>query len=151
VFGLLLLSAQAATAGEPITISSKIPYDSDGVGNAAMREHCRWDTEVPAWIVAHAKGTVVSTKKDLSTITSPKLIITIANVDVGGGPRAKRSAIMRGELIEDGKTQGTFFLRRVSGTGKFRVCGALDTIGQALAHDILEWLNKRTVNATPGG
>jgi hypothetical protein len=147
---LLLMSAHTMAADGPITISSTIPYANDDVGSAAIRTECHWNTELPAALVAQSNGAIVSTDKDLSTVSGKKLVITVANVHASGGIfSGPRWAVLHGELFEDGKLQGNFQLRRVSAGGAPRTaCPVLGHIGKALTADILNWLKNPTMSAT---
>ena len=145
---LLLLSAQVAAAGEPITVSSTVPYANDRVGSPVIRAQCSWNTDLVAFMVRESKGSVVATDKDLSELPGRKLILTITNVHAAGGGAfsGPKWAILRGELMENGKLQGNFQIRRVSRSSRFTACGFLDKIGRALAIDTLEWLKHPTVS-----
>jgi hypothetical protein len=147
---MLLMSAQAMAAGDPITISATIPYANDAVATAAVREECHWNTELPAALVAQSDGAIIATDKDLSTVSGKKLVITVTNVHASGGIfSGPRWAILHGELIENGKLLGNFQFRRVSAGGLPRTaCPVLDHIGKALTGDILKWLKNPTMSAT---
>lgn len=148
---LLLLSAQAAAAGDPITITSTIPYANDKVGTVAVRQQCDWNTVLPAVLVAQSNGTIVASDTDLSTVTGRKLTMTIINVHASGGMfGGPKWAIVRGELSEDGKLQGNFEFRRVSNARRLTSCSSLDRIAKALAVNITEWLKHPTLSAAPG-
>jgi len=148
---LLLLSAQAAAAGDPITITSTIPYANDKVGTVAVRQECDWNTVLPAVLVAQSKGNIVATDTDLSTVTGRKLTMTVVNVHAAGGMfGGPKWAIVRGELSADGELQGNFEFRRVSNARRFTSCSSLDRIARALAVSITEWLKHPTLSAAPG-
>jgi hypothetical protein len=144
---LFFLSAQAAVAAEPITISSTVPYANGEVATPAIRQECHWNSDLPAAMVARSDGGIVATDKDLSTFAGRKLTMTVTSIHAAGGMfGGPKWAVIDGELTEDGKLQGSFHLRRATTSGNITSCGSLDKIGSALATDILKWLKNPSVS-----
>lgn len=144
----LLLAAALPAAAEPIRTAAVMPYE-DGVGTAALREECDWNTNLPREIARRSKGAVATTDAALASLEGPVLSLRVAAAHAsGGGWAGPRFATIRGELRQADGTSRTFEIHRATSLGGMGACSAMDRVGKALAKDIVAWLADPTMFPT---
>ena len=124
ISAMLVLVASPAIA-EVYTVDSVTPFAEDSGATAEQKSECMLDTRLPNYIAAAAEPdveVVISTEPlDEAVGKVLKLEIIRAN-ERSGGFSYKRPArvAVRGELVENGETIGSFVLmRQTLKTAKF--------------------------------
>ena len=159
ISAMLVLVASPAIA-EVYTVASVTPIADDSGATAEVKSECMLDTRLPNYIAAAAEPgveVVISTEPlDEAAGKVLKLEIIRAN-EVGGGLSYKRPArvAVRGELVENGETIGSFVLmRQTLKTAKFDgfkgACAMLGRCLDLLSRDIAIWLQNPTIDARLG-
>jgi hypothetical protein len=145
--GTAVLPAQAAE--DAVRIREVIPYRSEAVGTAAIREQCSWNRELSQNIVKASKGKVVATDQELSSLGGKTLDIVITYVHAAGGGSVSgpKWGRISGELKENGQLIGNFDLQRVTMRPfTFKACSTLSLVADALADDVVSWLKNPVVD-----
>lgn len=144
IHGLLVvvaLSVMAVSArAESIVVSPKVTY-AKGVGDANIRKECKWDTTMPQYLAKESDGRVKVAKKASGSDKQLVLVATAMRA-AGGGPFSGPKWItLEGKLTKGGKVLGNFQVRRQT-MGGYGLCDTLNALGEEMADDILEWLEK---------
>ena len=143
--------AQADT----VTISKSIPFADDSGVTDAIRDECEFDTRVPEYIKKESKRSVdvVLSDKPLEEAGGKVLFLEVSNIfGLGGGVfSGSKSAIVSGELKENGEVIGSMSVRRHSIMGMMPgTCSILKRISKAIGEDVAEWLKEPTMGAELG-
>ena len=149
-FALPLL-AQAET----ITISKSIPFAEDSGASDAVKAECKFETRVPEYIKKEAKRDidVVLSKDPLDAAEGKVLFLEVSNMfGLGGGAYSgSKSAIVSGELKENGDVVGSVQVRRRSIMGMMPgTCSIMKRIAKKIGKDYAEWLQEPTMDARLG-
>jgi len=149
-FALPLL-AQAET----ITISKSIPFAEDSGASDAVKAECKFETRVPEYIKKEAKRDidVVLSKEPLDAAEGKVLFLEVTNMfGLGGGIYSgSKSAIVSGELKENGEVIGSVQVRRRSIMGMMPgTCSIMKRIAKKIGEDYAGWLKEPTMDARLG-
>ncbi|MCA9688793.1 MAG: hypothetical protein R3A51_00555 [Nannocystaceae bacterium] len=68
----------------------------------------------------------------------------------GGAFSGQKTMIIRGMMIYQGNTVGTFYARRSKGYGSWSSCDMLEDLYDDLAEDVHDWVLQPTMNARLG-
>ena len=151
-FALLMTSlAQADT----VTTSQSMPFAEDSGVSDSVRDECKFETRVPEYLKKAAKRSidVVLSKEPLEDADGKVLFLEVTNVyGLGGGAfSGSKSAIVSGELKEDGEVIGSVKVRRHSIVGMMPgTCSILKRIAKKIGEDIATWLKEPTMDAMVG-
>ena len=155
--GALILGGAAAqsahAADDGIRIREVIPYRSDSVGTAPIREQCTWNRELSQNIVKASKGKVVTTDQELTSLTGKTLDIVITYVHAAGGGSVSgpKWGRISGELKQNGQLIGNFDIQRVTMRPfTFKACSTLSLVADALADDVVNWLKNPGIDPNAG-
>ncbi len=156
LLSLGLASALSAHAAEKLYVQNPAAYDRNAHITEKVKKECSVENRLSLLIQEQAKGkfNVVSAKNPGTD--GKALTLTILDVHgVGGGAwSGPKSITLQGTLKDRGRVIGTFTARRTSGGGVFgaykSTCSILGRDAEALAKDIVTWLEKPTMNAGLG-
>lgn len=155
--GLLFLvsacsAAMPVLAEDAVQVSSLIPYQSDEVGNEAVRKECTWNSTMPRYLAAESDGRVKVAEQNLDAVTGKKLILVATNLHSIGGSSwtGPKWLVLEGKLMQGNKLLGNFEVRRQTIRGSYRACGTLESLSEEISDDILKWLKNPGVNAKLG-
>jgi len=159
VSALLVVVVSPAIA-EVYTVASVTSFAEDSGANAEQKSECMLDTRLPNYIAAAAEPgveVVISTEPlDEAAGKVLRLEIVRAN-ERSGGLSYKRPArvVVRGELVENGETVGSFVvMRQTMKTAKFDgfkgACASLGRCLDTIGRDIAIWLQNPTIDARLG-
>lgn len=153
VLALTLFTTHAAMAADsPVRIAKVIPYQSDDVGSANVRQ-CNWNQRLSYQIASQSSGQIVATTEDLTGLPGRTLRMTITRAHTAGGgsisgPKWGR---VEGQLWEDGTMIGNFSIKRASNRPfTLSTCSPLEKIADVLAEDITAWLKHPTLDPNAG-
>ena len=140
---------------ETLTTSQSIPFAEDSGASDDIKNECKFETRLPEYLKKEAKRTfdVVLSKEPLEDAEGKTLSLTIANMyGLGGGAwSGSKSAIVTGELKENGEVIASMSLRRHSIMGMAPgTCSILKRISKKMGEDIAEWLEEPTMDAALG-
>ena len=143
--------AQADT----ITISQSIPFAEDSGATDALKEECEFQTRLPAYIKKEAKRSVdvVLSEAPLEDVEGKTLSLEITNMyGLGGGAYSgSKSAVVSGELKENGEVIASMSARRHSIMGMMPgTCSIMKRIAKKMGEDIADWLKEPTMDAELG-
>jgi hypothetical protein len=152
---LFALSLTSVVQADTVTISKSIPYAEDSGVSDAVRDECKIETRLPAYLKKAAKKGVkiVLSKDPLDAAEGKALILTITNVyGLGGGIYSgSKSAVVSGELKENGEVIASMSARRHSVMGMMPgTCSIFKRISKKLGQDIAAWLGNPTMDAKLG-
>lgn len=149
---LVSLTTTSARAGDVVQVSSLIPYQSDAVGNEAVRKECDWNTTMPRHMAEESDGRVKVAEQNLDTVTGKKLVLVATHLHtIGGGPwTGPKWLVLEGKLMQGPQLLGNFEVRRQTIRGSFRACSTLESLSEEITEDILEWLKAPGLNAKLG-
>jgi hypothetical protein len=140
-------------AGEPqpIRIAAKMDGTTgDHVPPAVKTDCTKLGTIVPAELArGSAKFKVVDDVEDKAQGRVMTLEITHMRVTGGGVYSGPKVMTVEGELLRDGKVEGSFTARRGS-MRRARACKLLEADERTIAKDILEWLKSPSMDAKLG-
>lgn len=146
----MLVLPVISNAQDVVSIPKTVPY-APGVGTDGLKSECTWNTDISDYVLKFAKSGVVIF--DGAEPTSGKVLsMSIVNVHSvgGGGYSGPKWATIRGELREGSNQLGSFEVRRITHSGGFTACSALERVGKALGKDIALWLKKPSSGAVLG-
>lgn len=151
---LMFLCVSSAQA-ETLTTSQSIPFAEDSGASDDIKNECKFETRLPEYLKKEAKRTfdVVLSKEPLEDAEGKTLSLIIANMyGLGGGAfSGSKSAIVTGELKENGEVIASMSLRRHSIMGMAPgTCSILKRIAKKMGEDIAEWLEEPTMDAELG-
>ena len=151
---LMFLCVSSAQA-ETLTTSQSIPFAEDSGASDDIKNECKFETRLPEYLKKEAKRTfdVVLSKEPLEDAEGKTLSLIIANMyGLGGGAfSGSKSAIVTGELKENGEVIASMSLRRHSIMGMAPgTCSILKRISKKMGEDIAEWLEEPTMDAELG-
>jgi Glu-tRNA(Gln) amidotransferase subunit E-like FAD-binding protein len=151
---LMFLCVSLAQA-ETLTTSQSIPFSEDSGASDDIKNECKFETRLPEYLKKEAKRTfdVVLSKEPLEDAEGKTLSLIIANMyGLGGGAfSGSKSAIVTGELKENGEVIASMSLRRHSIMGMAPgTCSILKRIAKKMGEDIAEWLEEPTMDAELG-
>lgn len=151
---LMFLCVSLAQA-ETLTTSQSIPFAEDSGASDDIKNECKFETRLPEYLKKEAKRTfdVVLSKEPLEDAEGKTLSLIIANMyGLGGGAfSGSKSAIVTGELKENGEIIASMSLRRHSIMGMAPgTCSILKRIAKKMGEDIAEWLEEPTMDAELG-
>jgi len=151
---LMVLCVSLAQA-ETLTISQSISFAEDSGASDDIKNECKFETRLPEYLKKEAKRTfdVVLSKESLEDAEGKTLSLIIANMyGLGGGAfSGSKSAIVTGELKENGEVIASMSLRRHSIMGMAPgTCSILKRIAKKMGEDIAEWLEEPTMDAKLG-
>lgn len=143
--------AQADT----VTISRSVPFAADSGASENVKRECKFETRLPEYIRKQAKRglKVVVTEEPLENVPGKVLFLETTNVFApgGGGYSGSKSAIVTGELKENGEVLASVTARRRTLVGMTPgTCSMLKRIAKKLGEDIATWLREPTMNARLG-
>jgi len=149
---LVSLTTTSARAGDVVQVSSLIPYQSDAVGNEAVRKECDWNTTMPRHMAEESDGRVKVAEQKLDMVTGKKLLLVATHLHtIGGGPwTGPKWLVLEGKLMQGEQLLGNFEVRRQTIGGSFRACSTLESLSEEITDDILEWLKAPGLNAKLG-
>jgi len=151
----LVFSCVSLTQAETLTISQSIPFAEDSGASDDIKNECKFETRLPEYLKKEAKKTfdVVLSEDPLEDAEGKTLSLIIANMyGLGGGAfSGSKSAIVTGELKENGEVIASMNLRRHSIMGMAPgTCSILKRISKKMGEDIAEWLEEPTMDAKLG-
>jgi len=151
----LVFSCVSLAQAETLTISQSIPFAEDSGASDDIKNECKFETRLPEYLKKEAKRTfdVVLSKEPLEDAEGKTLSLIIANMyGLGGGAwSGSKSAIVTGELKENGEVIASMSLRRHSIMGMAPgTCSILKRISKKMGEDIAEWLEEPTMDAELG-
>jgi len=143
--------AQANT----VTLSSSIPFAEDSGASENVKKECKFESRLPEYIRKQAKRglKVVVTEEPLEDVQGKVLFLETTNVHApgGGGYSGSKSAIVTGELKENGEVIASVTARRRTLVGMTPgTCSMLKRIAKKLGEDIADWLREPTMDARLG-
>lgn len=150
-FLFVSMVAQADT----VTVSSSIPFAADSGASENVKKECKFETRLPEYIRKQAKRglKVVVTEEPLENVQGKVLFLETTDVFApgGGGYSGSKSAMVTGELKEDGEVIASVTARRRTLVGMTPgTCSMLKRIAKKLGGDIAGWLREPTMNARLG-
>ena len=150
IIALLMFSCMA-TAQDSVTIAKILPY-AEGVGSAAVRTECDWNTQFSTFLAEFAKSGVTVSSTDIEQAQGKVLFMTVTHVHTAGGGAysGPKWATIRGELRDGANVIGSFYANRTTSTGSLSACSALNRVGKAIAKDISIWLKAPSIDAKLG-
>lgn len=151
----LVFSCVSLAQAETLTVSQSIPFAEDSGASDDIKNECKFETRLPEYLKKEAKRTfdVVLSKEPLEDAEGKTLSLIIANMyGLGGGAfSGSKSAIVTGELKENGEVIASMSLRRHSIMGMAPgTCSILKRIAKKMGEDIAEWLEEPTMEAKLG-
>ena len=151
----LVFSCVSLAQAETLTISQSIPFAEDSGASDDIKNECKFETRLPEYLKKEAKRDfdVVLSKEPLEDAEGKTLSLIIANMyGLGGGAfSGSKSAIVTGELKENGEVIASMSLRRHSIMGMAPgTCSILKRIAKKMGEDIAEWLEEPTMDAKLG-
>jgi hypothetical protein len=151
---LVFLCTSLAQA-ETLTVSKSIPFAEDSGASEDIKNECKFETRLPEYLKKEAKRTfdIVLSTDPLEDAEGKTLSLIIANMyGLGGGAwSGSKSAIVNGELKENGEVIASMSLRRHSIMGMAPgTCSILKRISKKMGEDIAEWLEDPTMDAKLG-
>lgn len=149
------LFVSIAAQADTVTVSSSIPFAADSGASENVKRECKFETRLPEYIRKKAKRglKVVVTDEPLENAQGKVLFLETTNVFApgGGGYSGSKSAIVTGELKEDGEVIASVTARRRTLVGMTPgTCSMLKRIAKKLGEDIADWLREPTMNARLG-
>jgi Glu-tRNA(Gln) amidotransferase subunit E-like FAD-binding protein len=143
--------AQADT----VTINKSIPFAEDSGATDELKEECEFQTRLPEYLKKEAKRSVdvVLSKDPLEDAEGKTLSLEITNMyGLGGGAYSgSKSAVVSGELKENGEVIASMSARRHSIMGMMPgTCSIMKRIAKKMGEDIAEWLKEPTMDAKLG-
>ena len=152
---LLALSLTPLAQADTVTISQSIPFSEDSGVSDSVRNECKFETRLPDYLKKAVKRSidVVLSKEPLEDADGKVLFLEVTNVyGLGGGAfSGSKSAIVSGELKEDGEVIGSVTVRRHSIIGMMPgTCSILKRIAKKIGEDIATWLSEPTMDAKLG-
>ena len=155
----LFVVAQAAFAGDAITLKKPVTFNEDADIAKAVLDECKLEVELPDAIVSSAKDNGVAvTVSSEATANGPGRVLELeiyeAIADGNAFMGHHKSMGVKGKLYEGGQVVGSFKDRRVSMGGAFGGfkgnCAVLVRITKAIAEDVGTWLKQPTASAKLG-
>lgn len=147
-------SADADSEGPPeiLLSDSTIPYLDAESADEDVRRDCDWNRTTAAYLASESEGRVVLPGSTAKPTPRKRLtLVTQTLHTVGGGLwTGPKWVVIEGTLTEDGKTIGSFEGRRQSIAGSLSGCKTVRELGQAVADDILEWIDAPKMNSKLG-
>ena len=155
IFGVVLvcLATISARAEDVVRVAAFIPYQSDSVGNEAVRKECTWNTTMPRYIAEESGGRIKVEEQNFDTVTGKKLLLVATHLHtLGGGGwwTGPKWLVLEGKLMQGNQLLGSFEARRQTIRGSFKACSTLESLSEDIADDILEWLKAPGLNAKLG-
>ncbi|MDH3336277.1 MAG: hypothetical protein OER22_03245 [Gammaproteobacteria bacterium] len=152
---LMFLPLTASAKKETYTIASSIPFAEGSGVRDNVKEECGFETRLPEYIRKKAKRgvNVVLTDEPLGKVNGKVLFLEITNVFAlgGGGYSGSKSAIVSGELKENGELIGSVTARRRTlFSMRVGTCSMLKRVAEKLGEDIADWLREPTMDAKLG-
>ena len=149
---MVCLATVSARAEDVVHVSSLIPYQSDKVGNEAVRKECSWNTTMPRYMAKESGGRVTVAEQNLDTVSGKKLALVATHLHSigGGGMTGPKWLVLEGKLMEGNKLLGNFVVRRQTIRGSFKACSTLESLSEEITEDILKWLKEPSLNAKLG-
>ncbi|HUP90755.1 MAG TPA: hypothetical protein VM074_00795 [Solimonas sp.] len=132
--GLALATAALAAQAAAVKLAPTAPFAPDSNATDAVRAECQLTTQVPEAVKEAAGDSVELGEGGGGRV----LKLRIGHVLGVGGPFLPKSVSIEGELVEGGKTVGSFHARRQTTGGA--TCAALAKCARTLGKDIAEWL-----------
>ncbi|MDP1925574.1 MAG: hypothetical protein Q8K57_12440 [Thiobacillus sp.] len=149
---MVCLATASARAEDVVHVSSLIPYQSDKVGNEAVRKECNWNTTMPRHMAEESDGRVKVTEQSHDSITGKKLALVATHLHTlgGGSMTGPKWLVLEGKLMEGNTLLGNFEVRRQTIGGSFRACSTLESLSEEITEDILKWLKAPGLNSKLG-
>lgn len=152
---LVLAMATATQAKEIVTVSELTPFAEDSGATEAVMEECKMEERLPKYLQSEAKKhtKIEFTEEPLESVDGKVLHLEFTNVFGlgGGGYSGSKSAIVEGELKENGEVIASVTARRRSLISMgFGTCSLMKKITKALGEDIADWLESPTMDARLG-
>ena len=154
-FAFLAVLLMPVVQADTVTIAKSVPFAEDSEVSDDVREECKFATQLPQYIKKEAKRKVdVELSADpLENAEGKVLFLETTNVYApgGGGFSGSKSAIVSGELKEDGEVIGSITARRHTLIGMMPgTCSMMKRIAKKLGEDIAVWLAEPTMDARVG-
>ena len=140
---------------DTVTVSQTIPFAEDSGASDKVKEECKFETRLPEYLKKEAKRSVdvVLSKEPLENVEGKVLYLEVTNVYApgGGGYSGSKSAIVSGELKENGEVIASMTVRRHTLFGMMPgTCSMMKRIAKQLGEDIAIWLKEPTMDAKLG-
>ena len=146
--------SDAESEGPPEVMLSDavIPYLNADSADDDLREDCDWNRTTAVYLASESEGRVVLPGSTVKPAPRKRLtLVTQTLHTVGGGIlTGPKWVVIEGTLTEDGKTIGTFEGRRQSIRGSFTACKTVRALGEAVADDILGWIDAPKMDSKLG-
>ena len=146
--------ADSESEGPPeiVLTDAAIPYLNADSADEALRQECDWNRTTAAYLASESEGRVVLPGSTARPAPNKRLtLVTQTLHTVGGGIwTGPKWVVIEGKLTEDGKTIGSFEGRRQSIRGSLSGCKTVRELGEAVADDILGWLDAPKMNSKLG-
>ena len=151
---LIFLMVPLARA-DTVTIAKSIPFAEDSGASDKVIDECKFETRLPEYLKKKAKKSVdvVLSKEPLENVEGKVLFLEITNVYATGGGvySGSKSAVVSGELKENGEVIASMTLRRHTLIGMMPgTCSMLKRIAKQMGEDIAIWLKEPTMDAKLG-
>ena len=146
--------ADADAEGPPEVMLSDaaIPYLNADSAAEDVRQDCDWNRTTAAYLASESEGRVVLPGSTVKPAPHKRLTLVTQTLHTvaGGIWTGPKWVVIEGTLTEDGRTIGTFEGRRQSIRGAFGSCKTVRELGEAVADDILGWLEAPKMNSKLG-
>lgn len=155
----MLVVAQAAFAGDSVTLKKPVTFNEDADIAKAVLNECKLEDELPDAIMSSAKdnGLKVDISSEVTTAGPGRVLeleISEAVSDGNAFMGHHKSMAVKGKLYEGGEVVGNFKDRRISMGGAFAQfkgnCSVLVRITKEIGEDVGTWLKQPTKNAKLG-
>ena len=144
--------AEAEGPPEILLADTAIPYLDADAADEDLQRHCDWNRTTAAYLASESEGRVVLPGSTATPAPRKRLtLVTQTLHTVGGGLwTGPKWVVIEGTLTENGRTIGSFEGRRQSIAGSFSGCKTVRELGQAVADDILGWIEAPKMNSKLG-
>lgn len=150
------LAAPLAAFADSTKIQRSIAFASDSGVPAAVKEECALDTKVPDFVKEFGGDAVEVVDGQLDRKKGRVLLMEITEVHAPGGGAfsGPKWMTVKGDLLENGKSIGSFRAKRFSTGGAFAgfkgTCSIIGRCTKAIGQDIASWLQSPTRDAELG-
>ena len=142
-------AGRAEPPGAVVLADREIPYRDAEAADADFRKECDWNATMPAYLVKQSEGRVLAAG-DGRSARKLTLVTQTLHTAGGGAWSGPKWLVIDGTLAEGGNVIGTFEARRQTYRGSFGGCKTVRELGEAIADDIVEWLEAPTRDAKLG-
>ena len=151
----LILFLSAPAMADTITLAKSVPFAEDSEVRDSVKDECKMQTRLPTVIKKASRrwADVKLTSEPLENVEGKVLVLEFTNVFAlgGGAYSGSKSAIVEGELRENGEVIGSVKVRRRSMVGMMPgTCSIMKRIVNKIGEDIAGWLKAPTMDAKIG-